>query len=1086
MTKRARLLAVAMATSSLLVAVPGAQAELRISKNFPMNNDTRAFRGKDAVGLGVNPANPNHIVAVNNEYLVPNCEGSASFNGGATWSNADELSLPPQPAGTQQYARACNAVGDHAGESQYQTVAFGNGQNVYTAYVTRPLNATGVPESDRSVVMLAKSTDGGRNWNTAVQVTPLIPGVTNAPFYTLPTVAVRPGATPGTDRVGGSAREETSAREPGTDARVAVSTNSGATFSAPRTVEPAGEGVADVSQPAFAPDGKLYIAWRTSGTPTTPGQTTPSTANVRIRRSDDGGDTWTNPAVTVAGVSNVASNSNTNPPAPLTSTASTFPRIAVGPNGNVYMVYNQGAAPPTAPPGGFTGADHFIPPDSDVYFQRSTNLGQNWSTPKLINDATPRPGNESPYNPAELGRVTQTRHPNIAVAPNGRVDIVWQDRRHWYRGCVHTHQFCEEARLGDTYLAQSSDNGATFGKDRRVTDRSLNNDVGYDYRFGVHWAFGPVVQPMGNNQAIIGWMDTRNGSFDNDRQDIYLARLNMNGPAAVPQESLHRSDPVATSVRLSQHTYPGGGEGLLNSSFASRNGTRVVIAPQGDAPAILAASVLARANLSQVLVSPPGGLPASVRAEVARMKPAGAYVVGSTGALGDQVISDLTAAGVPNNAGQIERLNGSGAELARQIMAELDRRTAAQQTANTPAFNAVALVNPNSPDAYAVAGLAAARRLPILFTENGQNPAANNTALGNADVGEVLVIGGPDDVSEAARNSLPAGTASRRLGGADQYATSQAVVAESVQRGLPTNLMYVADGTRPIDAALLGSTVGRVTALMALSRPPLSSTAAGTAAAAGLQPHLDRLILLQPVAAGGTPPVTPPRVGFPTATFPGCPTLTANVIRGTAAANTINGTTAADRIFAGTGNAVVDALAGNDCVDLGEGDDRGQGGLGNDLIVSGIGRDRVSGSAGNDVMRGNSGNDRLDGGRGNDRLAGDSGNDTLLGSFGNDRLHGVRGKDRISGSRGRDRINGGSSGDRISGGSSGDRISGDQGSDRINGNSGNDRIKGNSGNDRITSLDNSRDRVNCGTGRDSVLADRRDIVSRNCERVRRR
>jgi len=224
----------------------------------------------------------------------------------------------------------------------------------------------------------------------------------------------------------------------------------------------------------------------------------------------------------------------------------------------------------------------------------------------------------------------------------------------------------------------------------------------------------------------------------------------------------------------------------------------------------------------------------------------------------------------------------------------------------------------------------------------------------------------------------------------------------------------------------------------------------------------------------------------PSAAFAGCPASTTHVILGTAAADKITGTTAGDRIFAGTGNDVVDALAGNDCVDLGTGDDRGQGGLGNDLIVAGQGNDRVSGSSGNDNLRGNPGNDRLDGGRGNDSVFGDAGNDTLLGGFGNDRLHGVSGRDVISGSRGRDRINGGSGNDRISGGSGGDKIAGDAGNDSINGNSGADRISGNSGNDRITSADNSRDRVNCGSGRDSVVADRKDIVARNCERVRRR
>ena len=237
---------------------------------------------------------------------------------------------------------------------------------------------------------------------------------------------------------------------------------------------------------------------------------------------------------------------------------------------------------------------------------------------------------------------------------------------------------------------------------------------------------------------------------------------------------------------------------------------------------------------------------------------------------------------------------------------------------------------------------------------------------------------------------------------------------------------------------------------------------------------------------GGGGGGTPTRPAGPLQAFTDCPASAANVIRGSAAGGSITGTPRGDRIFGGTGNDIVDALAGDDCVDLGTGDDRGQGGLGNDLLIGGLGGDRVAGSDGNDRLRGNPGNDRLEGGRGNDNVAGDSGNDTLLGLFGNDRLHGVSGRDVISGSRGQDRINGGAGNDRISGGSSGDRIAGDAGSDRINGNSGRDRITGNSGNDRITSRDSSRDRVNCGRGRDRVLADRRDIVSGNCERVSRR
>ncbi len=261
---------------------------------------------------------------------------------------------------------------------------------------------------------------------------------------------------------------------------------------------------------------------------------------------------------------------------------------------------------------------------------------------------------------------------------------------------------------------------------------------------------------------------------------------------------------------------------------------------------------------------------------------------------------------------------------------------------------------------------------------------------------------------------------------------------------------------------------------------------------------------LYPPSAAATPTPQPPTAEpQPAAPFAGCPALTANVIRGTAAANTITGTVRADRIFAGTGNDVVDALAGNDCVDLGPGADRGQGGLGDDLLVAGLGADRISGSSGNDRLRGNSGNDRLDAGRGNDRAFGDAGNDLIRGSFGDDRLHGVAGNDRLFGSRGRDRISGGSGRDSISAGSSNDRVAGDAGNDRINGNSGSDSLSGNSGRDRITGLtgrdrisggsgndrldarDGQRDRVNCGPGRDRVIADRIDRIARNCERVRR-
>ncbi|MCA1707569.1 MAG: FG-GAP-like repeat-containing protein, partial [Actinobacteria bacterium] len=98
--------------------------------------------------------------------------------------------------------------------------------------------------------------------------------------------------------------------------------------------------------------------------------------------------------------------------------------------------------------------------------------------------------------------------------------------------------------------------------------------------------------------------------------------------------------------------------------------------------------------------------------------------------------------------------------------------------------------------------------------------------------------------------------------------------------------------------------------------------------------------------SSAAPPGPGPGAGL--APFADCPSLTANLIRGTAASNSIVGTLRGDRIFAGTGDDTVDGLAGNDCIDLGPGADRGQGGSGRDLLAGGLGRDRMAGSSGND------------------------------------------------------------------------------------------------------------------------------------------
>ena len=124
--------------------------------------------------------------------------------------------------------------------------------------------------------------------------------------------------------------------------------------------------------------------------------------------------------------------------------------------------------------------------------------------------------------------------------------------------------------------------------------------------------------------------------------------------------------------------------------------------------------------------------------------------------------------------------------------------------------------------------------------------------------------------------------------------------------------------------------------------------------------------------------------------------------------------------------------------------------------------------AGNDVIFAGSAR-VVSGGAGNDRITLQSTSDvTANGNDGNDWIYGLVGRDRIIGGAGHDKLYGERSADRIDGGAGRDGINAGQGDDVV-------RVR-----------DGEVDRVKCSSGRDVVVADRRDRVQRDCERVSRR
>ena len=145
---------------------------------------------------------------------------------------------------------------------------------------------------------------------------------------------------------------------------------------------------------------------------------------------------------------------------------------------------------------------------------------------------------------------------------------------------------------------------------------------------------------------------------------------------------------------------------------------------------------------------------------------------------------------------------------------------------------------------------------------------------------------------------------------------------------------------------------------------------------------------------------------------------------------------------------------------------------------------------------GTEGSDVLKGTDGNDNLVGLGGQDDLFGKGGSDNLVGGPGKDNVLGG-GELRIGGGDK--NLAGGPGNDFVVGGQGSDNIVGGDGNDFLI--DGNLRESSRDNVagggggdviianhvpavKDIVVCGRGFDRVLADTKDTVARDCERVK--
>lgn len=475
-----RLILMAFAVALLGQGTAVAQQSPTITESVHATEDdlvpTRTY---SAPFMAIDPTNERNVVAAFVEMRTRVCGLLRSTDGGQSWTRPDAL---PAPA---SYPFCFHGSG---GVTQ-TPLAFGSDGTLYYAMAGWDEQDGGMRSGNMSV-LVARSDDLGESWTTSI--------ARDARGFegddmenNRPVSAVAVDTRGAQDVVYVAWR---SGSFPTVMPAVAVSTDGGETFSDP--VDSRGGFFEDPANfPDDVPDdqrvsdntggnnpsmtiddsGTVYVLWERllSGD-----VDTDADRNSYVSRSSDQGETWE-----------------------VFQAAPEMPNLG-------------GTIIQWSPEGGATGSLHIIyhgkpgqeQGDTDVFYQRSTDQGETWTAPTMLNDDEPE-------------ALRAKFHPNLAVGPDGRLEAAWWD-------------FRDDPGIyaNDVYHTVSFDNGETWSENQAITDRSVDRTIG-------PWSNGfDMRQPVGiaatDAFTIVGWDDTRNGESVGQAQDIYTAALQYEPLAA--------------------------------------------------------------------------------------------------------------------------------------------------------------------------------------------------------------------------------------------------------------------------------------------------------------------------------------------------------------------------------------------------------------------------------------------------------------------------------------------------------------------------------------------------------------------------
>jgi len=461
--------------------------------------DKTITRTHEAPSLLADRGDPNTVYLSEVELQSGQCRFYTSSDGGASWAQGTAPKLAPYTSCELGPAQPQNV------RTELRQAPDGT---LYYLYQARDPAAGGA----RSV-LLGRSKDRGRSWTVApVAAAPKATASDPIELDFVAHMAIDPDH-PATIYAmwRRSYWNGLAGHSPGPLTRpwMAVSGDSGASFGAPALMFDRNPGF-DAPRPLVV-GGKLHAFWRESAPPATAATPNPVTT-LWSSQSSDRGKTWAD--------SKIAEAPDASEPVPLYDAARKRFDVVWSDNRN-----------------------H----DLDAFFSSSSDAAH-WSTPKRLNDD--KPGNRA-------GQF----YPQIALAPDGRLDVAWYDfRNDPYPApkpegkSSFLNLSANLTRQQDVYHTFSTDGGSTWAPNSRVNDLRIDRTRGTWN--GQYFLVVPLSIASSAGHAVVAWSDTRNGDGESATQDIFTGVLAI-GPA--PADS---GTPLGVVVALVMVAGFGAGAGI--------------------------------------------------------------------------------------------------------------------------------------------------------------------------------------------------------------------------------------------------------------------------------------------------------------------------------------------------------------------------------------------------------------------------------------------------------------------------------------------------------------------------------------------